>query len=137
VHLANNFGNVHEQTMAVTGAAYNLASSNAIAAIDFGVLHVGDPTATRALTIANTAPAGAFSEGLDSSLGSYVNNGGSLTPGFVGSIANAGGYDEVIGTVTLALEGDVASSPPRGVPEPPASGLGLLVLVLRRERRPG
>jgi hypothetical protein len=44
--------------------------------------------------------------------------------------------------VTLALEGDVVSSPPPGVPEPPslpllASGLGLLVLVLRRERRPG
>ena len=81
--------------MSITGAAYNLASSNTIAPINFGVLHVGDPTATRALSIMNTAPAGAFSEGLDSSFGSYTNNGGTLTPGFAGSITNLrGGIDE-------------------------------------------
>ena len=49
VHLANNYGNVGEQTISITGAAFNLAGSNTIAPINFGVLHVGDPTATRAL----------------------------------------------------------------------------------------
>jgi hypothetical protein len=88
VHVANNFGNVSEQTMSITGAAYNLASSNTIAPINFGVLHVGDPTATQALSITNTAPVGAFSEGLDSGFGSYNNNGGTLTPGFAGAITN-------------------------------------------------
>ena len=68
--------------MSITGAAYNLAGSNTIAPINFGVLHVGDPTATRALSIMNTAPAGTSQEGLDSSFGSYTNNGGTLTPGF-------------------------------------------------------
>ena len=35
VHLANNFGNVGEQTLSITGAAYNLASSNPITADQF------------------------------------------------------------------------------------------------------
>src|SRR5208283_5217750 len=69
VHLANNFGNVGEQTLSITGAAYNLASSSTITPINFGVLHVGAPTASIALSITNMAPAGAFSEGLDSSFG--------------------------------------------------------------------
>ncbi len=88
VHLANNFGNVGEQTLNITGAAYNLASSNVIAPINFGVLHVGTGTAMQNISITNTAPAGSFSEGLDSSFGAYNNNGGTLTPGFAGSITN-------------------------------------------------
>jgi hypothetical protein len=88
VHLANNFGNVGEQTLNISGAAYNLASSSTIAPINFGVLHVGAPTATVAVSITNTAPVGVFSEGLDSSFGAYNNNGGTLTPGFAGSITN-------------------------------------------------
>jgi hypothetical protein len=98
-------------TATVTGGVYNLASSNAIAPINFGVLHVGDPAATRALTIANTAPAGAFSEGLDSSFGSYANNGGTLTPVFAGSITNlaAGASDttSMLATLSTATAGSV------------------------------
>ena len=57
-HPANNFGNVAAQTISITGVAYNLASSNTIAPLNFGVLHVGDLTATPMPTITNTAPPG-------------------------------------------------------------------------------
>src|SRR5271167_2519853 len=54
----SNFGNVAAQTISITGVAYNLASSNTIAPLNFGVLHVGDLTATPMPTITNTAPPG-------------------------------------------------------------------------------
>ena len=49
--------------------------------------------------------------------------------------SNSSGYDQVIGNVTLTLEGDVSSSIP--TPEPDtitvlASGLGMLFFVVRR-----
>jgi len=49
--------------------------------------------------------------------------------------SNSSGYDQVIGDVTLNLEGDIVSSAP--VPEPGsipllASGLGMLFFVVRR-----
>jgi hypothetical protein len=76
------------QTVSVTGGVYNLASSNTIAPIDI-VAHTGQGIVSQALTITNTAPAGAFSEGLDSSFGAYTPSGGStLTPGFAGSVTN-------------------------------------------------
>ena len=54
------------QNVAVTGAIYNFATSNAIAPLHF-VQHVGDGggSVSQALIITNTAPAGAFSEGLN------------------------------------------------------------------------
>jgi hypothetical protein len=96
--------------MSITGAAYNLASSNTIASINFGVLHVGDPTATRALSIMNTAPAGVFSEGLDSSFGAYSNNGGTLTPGFAGTITNLAAGSTNSTSMTASLGTTTAGS---------------------------
>ena len=51
--------------------------------------------------------------------------------------SNASGYDQIIGDVTLNLEGDIVSPT---VPEPAtipllASGLGILFFVVRRQRR--
>jgi hypothetical protein len=53
--------------------------------------------------------------------------------------SNSSGFDDVIGAVTLTLEGSVGSQPPP-VPEPGTitvlgSGLGMLFLVVRRRRR--
>ena len=78
------------QNVAVTGSVYNLASSNTIAPINLGVRHVGDGggSVSVGIGVTNTAPAGLFSEGLDSSFGSYANSGGTLTPTFIGSITN-------------------------------------------------
>jgi hypothetical protein len=53
--------------------------------------------------------------------------------------SNPGGYDQIIGNVTLTLEGSVGLSPP-SVPEPGttsvlASGFGALFFLVRRRRR--
>jgi hypothetical protein len=53
--------------------------------------------------------------------------------------SNSSGFDQVIGTVTLTIEGDVG---PTRTPEPGTitllgSGLGVLLLVVRRRRRTG
>jgi fibronectin-binding autotransporter adhesin len=92
------------QTVTVTGTGYNLAQSSTIGTIDLGVLHAGTGTVTQAITVSNIAPAGNYTEGLDSSFGSYTNNGGSLTPTFTGSITNlaGGGMDNTSMTVSLS-----------------------------------
>ena len=93
------------QAVTVTGNVYNLASSSTIAPINLGVLHVGQGggSVSQGISITNTAPTGLFSEGLDSSFGSYTNNGGTLNPTFNGSITNltAGSTDAASMQVTL------------------------------------
>lgn len=81
VKLVNNFDNVTEQTMSITGAAYNYASLSVgnTQPIGFGNVHVG-ATANHVLQITNNAAAGAFSEKLDVSVlstdpGVTTNNG--------------------------------------------------------------
>ena len=56
--------------------------------------------------------------------------------------SNSSGYDQVIGHVTLTIEGSVGSGPPPPVPEPSTitilgSGLGTFILHVRRRRRTG
>jgi PEP-CTERM motif len=53
--------------------------------------------------------------------------------------SNSGGYDQIIGAVTLTLDGNVVSSTPT-VPEPGTlsllvSGVGAVFFVVRRRRR--
>jgi PEP-CTERM motif len=53
--------------------------------------------------------------------------------------SNSSGYDQIIGSVTLTLDGNVVSSVPT-VPEPGTmsvlvSGLGAVFFVIRRRRR--
>jgi PEP-CTERM motif len=53
--------------------------------------------------------------------------------------SNSSGYDQVIGNVSLTLQGTIVSSPPT-VPEPGtmsmlASGCGVLFFLVRRQRR--
>jgi hypothetical protein len=65
VHIEDNFDNVSGLTLAITGAAYHPAAANvAPANVNFGNFHVGDVVTPQAITISNTAPAGAFSEDL-------------------------------------------------------------------------
>ncbi|MBI2802257.1 MAG: choice-of-anchor D domain-containing protein, partial [Gammaproteobacteria bacterium] len=82
VHIRNNFDNTNAQNLIITGAAFNLASGNATPApIVFANAHVGD-TRTQVLTVGNTAPASAFTEGLNASFGvnagNVSNNAGSI-----------------------------------------------------------
>jgi hypothetical protein len=89
VHIANNFSNVAEQTMSITGAAYALASPTVASSLtpqfNFGVVQVGQ-TVHDPLTITNSLVAGnaAFQEGLNASFGTpstgfLTTNGGAIT----------------------------------------------------------
>jgi hypothetical protein len=98
--------NTNSQNITVNATGYNLAQSNVIAPVHI-VAHVGDGggSISQALTITNTAPVGAFSEGLNSSFGSYTPGGGdTLTPTFSGSITNlaAGSTDNTSMTATIS-----------------------------------
>jgi hypothetical protein len=182
VHFANNFGNVPEQTMSITGQV-NLFAKLALEQtggdgkltgggtsydLDFGNVVRGSPTQEALLAILNDNPLAeqAFTDLLS------TNPTGSAAPfdlmgcsvrGLPGGdgqscdvlfdanslgkfmdivtfdieSSNSSGYDQVIGDVTLNLEGDVV---PPTVPEPGsiallASGLFMLFFVVRRERR--
>jgi len=94
------------QTINVTGAVYNLASSSTISPITL-VAHVGDGggSVEQALTITNTAPAGAFSEGLNSSFGGFSGGvGNTINPTLAGMITNlaAGSTDNSSMTVAIS-----------------------------------
>ena len=89
VHIANNFSNVAEQTMSITGAAYALASPTVASSLtpqfNFGVVQVGQ-TVHDPLTITNSLVAGnpAFQEGLNANFGTpstgfLTTNGGAIT----------------------------------------------------------
>jgi hypothetical protein len=77
VYIINNFDNVTDQTLNITGAAYNLAAAGTITPnpIALANQHVGG-SATQALTVTNTAAAGAYSEKLDATFGTLT---GSVT----------------------------------------------------------
>ncbi len=56
------------QTVAATGTVFNYATASTIAAVNFGVVHVGD-TLSQALSVSNIAVTGAYSEALDAKVG--------------------------------------------------------------------
>ncbi|HET7611072.1 MAG TPA: choice-of-anchor D domain-containing protein, partial [Rhodanobacteraceae bacterium] len=104
VHIANNFSNVGEQTLAITGAAYAYASPTVASSLspqyNFGVVQVGQ-TYTDSLTIKNTLVASnaAYQEGLNASFGSSTNS--QLTGS--GSITNLGAGQSNAGTMMVTL----------------------------------
>ena len=80
--LANT--NLATQSVVITGGVYNLAAANAIATpVSLGNVRVGGSFGTQSLTISNTAPAGAYTEGLNASFGTSSgaasNNSGSFS----------------------------------------------------------
>src|SRR5215470_5077332 len=98
VHIANNFDNVAGQTMSIvlgaSAAAYHLAAgSTTPTPVTVANQRVGG-TNSQALTVANTAPAGSFTEVLNASFGlntgSVINNGGTIAGG-LGAGGVAGG----------------------------------------------
>jgi hypothetical protein len=84
VRITDNFDNVADQTLQISGTAYRLANPTAHAPepVNFGFLHVGD-AAEQALPITNNVPDDGFSERLNASLGSptgaATTNSGSFT----------------------------------------------------------
>jgi hypothetical protein len=134
VHITNNFDNVADQDLVITGAAYRLAGPTAHTPepVNFGILHVGDPAPSQTLSITNNVPNDGFSEALNASIGSITptggvtTNGGSFTglaPGATNNSSLAVGITTTTagiknGTATITLTSDGAGS----------SGLGLTSL---------
>src|SRR5262249_16056535 len=118
LHIANNFDNIAEQTLSITGTAWNLASASMPAlALNFGSVHVGDPVPTGSFSLTNRAT-GSLSESLSATVSGAsgaIAIGGSvalLAPGSnnasslaasVGSTASAG---HLTGSATLNLASD-------------------------------
>ena len=135
VRLLNNFDNVGDQTLSITGAAYRLAAAGAHTPepVNFGNVHVG-AAPSQALTISNIAAADGFSESLNASFGGttggVITNGGSFTllaPGASNNSALAVGISTASagsknGTATINLTSDGTGS----------SGLGTTALTRKR-----
>ena len=120
VHIINNFDNVGDQNLTITGTAYRYANPTAHMPepINFGNFHVNDPAPSQALSIMNNVPADGFSEALDASIGSptggVTTNSGSfslLAPGATNSLSLVVGISTTTagdqsGTATISLQSD-------------------------------
>ena len=112
VRLINNFDNVAEQLLSISGAAYRFASPSAHTPepVNFGNRHVGDIAPSQALTLANTAANDTFSERLNAAFGTLtggVTASGSfnlLAPGATDSTSLAVGFS----TATVGNKGGTA-----------------------------
>jgi hypothetical protein len=82
VRIVNNFDNIADQTLQITGAAYRLASPivNSASPINFGFVHVGDAV-SQTISITNDVPDDSYSESLNAVLdpGGSATGGGSFT----------------------------------------------------------
>jgi hypothetical protein len=101
VAVVNNFDNVAEQLLTFTGAAYNPAAANIIPlSIPFGNFHVGDVVTPVALTITNTAPAGAFSEDLRAE---------NITPSGAAQLTGPGAVNVLAGQGTTVVSASMST----------------------------
>jgi hypothetical protein len=134
VRLLNNFDNVADQTLSITGTAYRYAapSNHSPAPVNFGNFHVDHaPSPSQVLTISNTAANDGFSESLNASIGGATGgvntNAGSFTalsPGSSNSSSlsvgiGTGSAGSKNGTATITLTSNGTGS----------SGLGLTALA--------
>ena len=126
LHIANNFDNVNGQNLIITlaagAAAYNLAAANVTPSpVTLPNQRVGG-NLSQPLTVANMAPAGAFTETLSASFGAntgnVINNGGSAA-GIAGGASNSTAMQVGVntsaagarsGTVTVNLTSNAAAS---------------------------
>ncbi|MFN0126194.1 MAG: beta strand repeat-containing protein [Verrucomicrobiales bacterium] len=132
IHIINNFDNVGDQTMNVTGSVfrYALPTAHTPEPVAFGNFHVGDVAPSQVLSLTNNVANDGFSEALNASIGGatggVTTNGGAfslLGPGATNSTALSVGIDTATagsknGTATISLASDGTGS----------SGLGLTAL---------
>ena len=133
VRVINNFDNVGEQILQLTGAAYRYANPTAHTPepVNLGNRHVGDAAPSQALSITNNVPADGFSESLNASIGSptggVTTNGGSFTalaPSATNNTSLSVGYSTATagsksGTASITFNSNGSGS----------SGLGLTSLA--------
>ncbi|QDT73430.1 beta strand repeat-containing protein [Lacipirellula limnantheis] len=132
MRIVNNFDNVGEQMLQITGAAYRLAAPvHSPEPVILGNRHVGDAAPSQSVSVQNNVPADGFSESLNGSIGSatggVIANGGSfsaLAPGATNNTSFAVSYSTATagnksGTAALTLVSNGNGS----------SGLGLTPLT--------
>ncbi len=103
--LSGASANVGTVSLTVTGGVYNVAAANTIASVDVGKTRVGGSfSGAPTLSISNTAASGAFTEGLNATVGSTT--GGAAGSGSVSNLA--GGSSST--SVSLTLPGASAST---------------------------
>ena len=114
IRLLNNFDNVGDQTLSITGGAYRYAapSNHTPEPVAFGNFHVGAPAPSQLLTISNQAANDTFSESLNASIGGatggVTTNGGSfiaLAPG----ASNGSSLAVAIGTKSAGSKNGTAT----------------------------
>ncbi len=103
VHIANNFDNVQDQTISITGAAFRLANPDLNTPSVTLAARVGDALPTANLSVTNSSP-DAFMEGLKATLGAP-------TVGFSagGSIANLSAQGTDSTSLSVGLGSTAAS----------------------------
>ncbi|MCP5149805.1 MAG: choice-of-anchor D domain-containing protein [Ectothiorhodospiraceae bacterium] len=109
IHVENNFDNVTDQDIAVTGTAWNLAEAaiQTAAPVLIGNFHVGDLAPQARLQVANAAPVGAFTErlngqALNADTGIVV--GGAGFSGLAAGQVNGDGLEVGIDTSTAGIK---------------------------------
>ena len=137
VHVANNFSNVAEQTINITGAAYALASPTVTSSLspqfNFGVVIAGT-TYTDPLTITNTlvASSAAYQEGLNAAFGTPTNSQLTTNGGVITNLA-AGASNNTAMSVSLTptTAGTIGGTVPISFASNGAttSGLGITALA--------
>ncbi|MEO8353665.1 MAG: choice-of-anchor D domain-containing protein, partial [Chthoniobacteraceae bacterium] len=109
VHVLNNFGNVTNQTLTITGAVFRLAEAALPAGnhVDFGMIHVGD-AAQASVTVQNAAPDDGFSEALNAAFSSATgdaNGSGNFT-----LLAPGASSDALSVSIDVSSAGDKSGS---------------------------
>ncbi len=126
--MVNNFDNVAEQVLSISGAVFRYANPTAHTPepVNFGNRRVGDVT-SQALTLTNNVANDGFSEGLDASIGGVTgaatSNGGSfalLAAGATNNSSLAVGIDTAraghkTGTATITLASNGAGTSDLGI----------------------
>lgn len=145
VTILNNFDNVANQTLSITGAAYRLAapSTHSPGPVHFGNFHVGQTPPSQALAVTNDVPDDGFSESLDASIGSatggVTTNGGSfaaLAPDATNSTAlsvgiNTGSAGSKNGEATIVLSSNGTGSSSLGLTDLTAQTVAVTGAVYR------
>jgi autotransporter-associated beta strand protein len=105
--VENNFDDVRDQTVAVTGAAYRYALQNlSTTTASFSIVHVGDVVANQNVTFGNIASTDGFSDNLGGAFGTPSNTGILVA----GSATVAAGNTNTPGSMTLGIDTASAGS---------------------------
>jgi hypothetical protein len=114
VHVINNFDNVGEQNLAITGAAFRFANPtpHTPEPVAFGNFHVGDAVSNVFLSVMNNVPNDGFSESLNAAIGNatggVLTNGGAFT-GLAAGATNNSSLSVGISTATAGSQNGTAT----------------------------